>query len=196
MGTDPVVHAAGKTGSWSRPYKERSVHISSLQGLLHPCSYSALGVHYWPRSFTVSDRPSAWIGRAVPLFDTVSGAPVPPDDRRRWGEDALPHRVAGRGWREDRPDPDGGIGSNRPHAILPYAIADVAEPMGAAEAPPAAACHAAAACDMPPARATCSPPLINARTGGFRARQACGPAGLYPAIHAGSGRGCAGGILC
>lgn len=114
----------------------------------------------------------------------------------RWGEDALPHRVAGRGWREDRPHPDGGIGSNRPHLISLCAIAGVAEPVGAADAPPAAACHAAAACDMPPARATCSPPLINARNGGFRARQACGPAGLYPAIHAGSGRGCAGGILC
>jgi hypothetical protein len=91
---------------------------------------------------------------------------------------------------------DGGIGPNRPHLISLYAIAGVAEPMGAAEALPAAACHAAAACDMPPARATCSPPLINARNGGLRARQACGPAGLYPAVHAGSGRGCAGGILC
>ena len=127
-------------------------------------SYSALGVPCWPRSFTVSGRPSAWIGRAVPLFGTVSRAPVPPDDRRRWGEDALPHRVAGRGWREDRPHPDGGIGPNRPHLISPYAMAGVAEPVGAAEAPPAAACHAAAACDMPPASATCRPPPINARS--------------------------------
>src|SRR5262247_1939906 len=66
--------------------------------------------------------------------------------------------------------------------------------LGAAEALPAAACHAAAACDMPPARASCSPPLINARNAGFRARQACGPAGLCPATHASSGRGRPGGI--
>jgi hypothetical protein len=40
-----------------------------------------------------------------------------------------------------------------------------------------------------PGEGTCSPPLINARNGGFRVRQACGPAGLYLAPHAGSGRG-------
>jgi imidazolonepropionase-like amidohydrolase len=44
--------------------------------------------------------------------------------------------------------PDAGIGPHKPHHVLPYAIADMAQFLGNAGALSAATCHAAAACNL------------------------------------------------
>jgi len=44
--------------------------------------------------------------------------------------------------------PDAGIAPHKPHHVLPYAIADMAEFLGNAGALSAATCHAAAACHL------------------------------------------------
>jgi imidazolonepropionase-like amidohydrolase len=79
---------------------------------------------------------------------TVPGIPLPPIIAAVMpGMRALMHALTERGTRLVI-GPDAGIAPHKPHDVLPYAIADMAEFMGNAGALSAATCHAAAACHL------------------------------------------------
>jgi imidazolonepropionase-like amidohydrolase len=79
---------------------------------------------------------------------TVPGVPLPPIITAIMGGARTLMRALIEGGARIVIGPDAGIGPHKPHHVLPYAIADMAQFMGNAGALSASTYHAAAACNL------------------------------------------------
>jgi len=90
---------------------------------------------------------------------TVPGGPAAPDHHRHHGRSPHAPSIHDRRRRPDRHRPLRGIAPHKPHHVLPYAIADMAQFMGNAGALSASTYHVAAACNLADRKGRLAPRL-------------------------------------
>jgi imidazolonepropionase-like amidohydrolase len=139
LGLPITGHAHGRDGI-------AAILAAGFDGVEHASFATLTGPEPDPAVIRALAAAGTFVSTAGP--GTVPGAPVPPMIAAIADKMRLLIKSLAEGGARIVIGPDAGIGPNRPHYILPYAIADVAGLIGAAEALSAATCHAAAACNV------------------------------------------------
>lgn len=119
---------------------------AGFDGVEHASFLTPQGPQPDPRVIEALAASGAYVSTCIP--GTVPGIPLPPIIAALMdGARALMRSLIEGGARVVI-GPDAGIGPHKPHHVLPYAIADMAEFLGNAGALSASTYHAAAACNL------------------------------------------------
>ncbi|HEY5985917.1 MAG TPA: amidohydrolase family protein [Streptosporangiaceae bacterium] len=119
---------------------------AGLDGVEHASFLTPKGPEPDPMVIETMARAGTIVSTCVPA--TVPGIPLPPIIAAIMDRVRTLIRALAEGGARIVIGPDAGIAPHKPHDVLPYAIADMAQLMGNAEALAAATYHAAAACNV------------------------------------------------
>jgi imidazolonepropionase-like amidohydrolase len=139
LGLPITGHAHGRDGI-------AAAVAAGFDGVEHASFLTPRGLEPDPQVIEALAASGVFVSTAIP--GTVPGVPLPPVIAAMLGQGhALLRSMLDAGVRLVI-GPDAGIAPHKPHDVLPYTVADMAEIMGNAEALSAATYHAAAACRL------------------------------------------------
>jgi len=134
-----TAHAHGRDGIVA-------AHQAGFDGVEHASFLTARGLEPDPRVIHDLAASGTFVSTCIP--GTVPGIPLPPIIAALMEPAVRVMRSLVDGGARIVIGPDAGIAPHKPHDVLPYAIADMAQFMGNAGALLAATQHAAAACNL------------------------------------------------